>query len=145
MVQSILKKKIVWLITILLLFFIWHQLPSYAPCSSFSNFGSYEKDKVCIIPNNLTLEGNFDGLPKSLHVKGNLEIRGTSISNLPSQFRVDGNVFLYKTSIGKIPPNSYIGGDFDYYLGFGSPTIYCDEIPSKVIIKGNIYCDQGGE
>lgn len=143
MVQSIRKKKTIWLITMLLfLFLIWLQLPNYVPCSSFSEFQSYEQNGLCIIPDDLIVEGKIDGLPKSLHVKGDLEIRGTSISNLPSKFRVDGDVFLYKTSIGNIPKNSYIGGNFDYYLGFGSPNIYCDEIPSKVVIKGNSGCQK---
>ncbi len=141
MIQSVRKKKIVWLIIIvLLLISIWFQLPNYVPCSNFGKFGSYEQKGLCIIPNDLIVEGDIDGLPKTLHVKGNLEIRGTSISNLPSKFRVEGDVFLYKTSIGSIPEDSYIGGDFDYYLSFGSPNIYCDEIPSKAVIKGNTRC-----
>jgi hypothetical protein len=142
MIQSLKKKNILWFITLLLLLiYIWFQLPNYLPCSSFSKFGSYEQNGQCIIPNDLLLEGKIDGLPKSLLVKGNLEIRGTSISNFPSHLHVEGNVYLYKTSIGSIPEDTYIGGSFDYYLGFGSPSIYCDEIPSKVVIKGNNGCE----
>ncbi len=141
MVQPIKKKKIVWLIPILLLLIsIWLKLPNYSPCSNFSNFGSYEQNGTCIIPDNLVVEGKVDGLPKTLHVKGNLEIKGTSISNLPSKLRVEGDLFLYKTSIGSISEDSYIGGNFNYYLGFGSPEIYCDEIPPKAVIKGNTLC-----
>lgn len=120
---------------------IWFQSPNYVPCSSFSEFGSYEQNGECIIPDNLIVEGNILGLPKTLHVKGNLEIRGTQISNLPSKFRVDGDVYLYKTSIGSIPEDSYIGGSFQYDLGFGSPTIYCDDISPKAVIKGNSACE----
>jgi hypothetical protein len=137
------KKKHVLLITIaaFLFVYLWSQLPNYTSCSHLSEFGAYEQDGLCIIPGNLLVEGNFEGLPKRLHVKGNVEIRGTSISNLPSSFHADGDVFLYKTSIGSIPEDTYIGGDFNFYLGFGSPSIYCDDIPSKVVIKGNTGCE----
>jgi len=133
--------KILFPIVLVVLVTIWFQSPNYVPCSSFSEFGSYEQNEGCIIPNNLNLEGNIVGLPKTLHVKGNLEIRGTQVSNLPSKFRVDGDVYLYKTSIGSIPEDSYIGGNFQYYLGFGSPTIYCDDISPKAVIKGNVECE----
>lgn len=140
--NQLVRKINILLIAIPLLFLIaiWFYLPGYVPCSYLSEFGSYEKNGLCIIPGDLILEGKVDGLPKALHVKGNLEIRGTSISDLPSKLHVDGDVFLYKTAIGSIPKNSYIGGDFDFYLGFGSPSIYCDEIHSSVTIKGNNYC-----
>jgi len=87
------------------------------------------------------LKGKAEALPKNLHVQGNLEIRGTSISNLPATLRTDGNVYLYKTAIGDIPENTYIGGSFNFDLGFGSPTIYCDEIPSTAVIKGIAACE----
>ena len=137
------NKKTLWLIAIAapLLIYLWSQLPNYQPCSSFTKFGAFEQDELCIIPGDLVVEGKFEGLPKKLHVKGSLEIRGTSISNLPSSFRVDGDVFLYKTSIGSIPEDTYIGGNFNFYLGFGSASIYCDEISPKVVIKGNNGCE----
>ncbi len=136
------KNRTIWLAAIIILLVsIWLQLPNYEPCSSFSEFESYEKNGLCIIPGDVVVKGNFEGLPKKLHVKGNLEIRGTLISNLPATLRADGDVFLYKTSIGSIPEDTYIGGDFNFYLGFGSPSIYCDEIPSKVVIKGNNGCE----
>ncbi len=136
------KIRIIWLAAIIILLMsIWLQLPNYESCPTFSEFESYEKNGLCIIPSDVVVKGNFEGLPKRLHVKGNLEIKGTLVSNLPATLRVDGDVFLYKTSIGSIPEDTYIGGDFHYYLGFGSPSIYCDEIPSKVVIKGNRGCE----
>ncbi|MEH6444391.1 MAG: hypothetical protein V7784_10875 [Oceanospirillaceae bacterium] len=138
-----LTKRIVWcvVISLLLLISVWFQLPSYAPCSNFSAFGSYEQNGLCIIAGDLVVKGNVASLPQKLHVKGNVEIIGTSISDLPATLRTDGDLYLYKTSIGSIPEDTYIGGDFHYYLSFGSPNIYCDEIPPTVVIKGNTGCE----
>lgn len=110
-------------------------------CADFAGFGAEVQGDRCIVPGDLTLEGDFTGLPANLVVKGDLTINGTYIDRLPGGLVVEGNLDLYKTSISVLPENLVIGGDFTNYLGFGSPDIVCAEIPASVVIRGqNLGC-----
>jgi hypothetical protein len=120
------------------LYFFW---PQSTTCASFARFGAELQGERCVVADDLTLEGDVDGLPPNLVVQGNLTINGTNIGTLPVGLVVDGNLDLYKTSIGALPENLVVGGDFTNYLGFGSPDIFCAEIPVSVVIRGqNLGC-----
>ena len=120
------------------LYFFWPQSTS---CASFARFGAELQGGRCVVADDLTLEGDVDGLPPNLVVQGNLTINGTNIGYLPVGLVVDGNLDLYKTSIGALPENLVVGGNFTNYLGFGSPDILCAEIPASVVIRGqNLGC-----
>ena len=48
--------------------------------------------------------------PEDLHVKGDLNLRGTSITSLPDGLRVDGRLTLYDTKITSLPDNLVVAG-----------------------------------
>lgn len=118
---------------------VWPQ--RIVTCTDFARFGAEIQGDRCIVPGDLTLEGDFTGLPASLVVKGDLTINGTSIDHLPTGLVVEGSLNLYKTSIRALPEHLRVDGDFTNYLGFGSPDLLCAEIPTSVVIRGqNLGC-----
>lgn len=120
-------------------YFFWPQ--PVVTCADFARFGAEIQGDRCIVPADLTLEGDVAGLPPNLVVKGDLTINGTDIDHLPAGLVVQGNLDLYKTNIATLPEQLSIGGDFTNYLGFGSPDLLCAEIPASVVIRGqNLGC-----
>lgn len=110
-------------------------------CAAFAGFGAEVQGDRCIVLGDLTLEGAVDSLPAHLVVKGDLTINGTYIDRLPIGLIVEGDLNLYKTSIGALPENLIVVGSFTNYLGFGSPDLWCAEIPASVVIHGqNLGC-----
>lgn len=123
------------------LYFLWPQ--QVVTCADFAGFGAEMQGDRCVVPGDLTLEGDVAGLPPHLVVQGDLTINGTYIDQLPTGLVVEGSLDLYKTSIGALPENLRVGGDFTNYLGFGSPDLLCAEIPASVVIRGqNLGCSQ---
>lgn len=120
-------------------YFFWPQ--QVVTCTDFAEFGAEVQVDRCVVPGDLTLEGDLAGLPPNLVVKGDLTINGTYIDHLPTGLEVEGNLNLYKTNIATLPEQLSVGGDFTNYLGFGSPDLLCVEIPASVVIRGqNLGC-----
>jgi len=120
-------------------YFFWPQ--QVITCAAFAGFGAEVQEERCVVAGDLTLAGAVDGLPANLVVQGDLTINGTDIDRLPTGLIVEGDLNLYKTSIGALPENLVVAGDFTNYLGFGSPDLWCAEIPASVVIHGqNLGC-----
>ena len=91
----------------------------------FSNTASASSGVLRDIPNNLTVDGNFDvvygdytKIGTGLHVKGNAKIRGNiACLDLPDDMIVDGDLEI-NFALNRFP-NIKIGGDL-YWSGGGS-------------------------
>jgi hypothetical protein len=86
---------------------------------------------------NLDLEGTrITELPNNLRsVKGFLDLDGTTITKLPDNLSVGGNLYLYNTAIAKLPNNLSVGGDL--YLQGTAIT----KLPKNLKVNCNIYKD----
>jgi hypothetical protein len=118
----------------------WYRPKPAAACQSLQRFGATMVGDRCIIKRDVYLSGSVETLPNNLTIEGNFTIAGTSIENLPDKMIVTGGLYFYKTSISKLPPDLQVFGGFDQDLGFGSPGVYCKNIPSTVIIKLTRRC-----
>ena len=124
------------------------------------------EDKILMLPDPDRI-GGWNILQQLLEKKGNprygirgdLNLRGSSVESLGNLERVEGNLDLYGTSIESLGNLNYVGGDLDLYgasvesLGnleyVGgylflehtplSKTATEEEIRSKVNVFGNIY------
>lgn len=118
----------------------WYRPKPPAPCESLQRFGATMVGDRCIIKRNVNLSGSVETLPNNLTIEGNFTIEGTSIETLPDKMIVTGGLYFYKTSISKLPADLQVLGGFDQDLGFGSPGVYCKDIPNTVVIKRSKRC-----
>ncbi len=130
-----LSSRSIFISLVILGIIYWYRPKPPAPCQSLQRFGATMVGDRCIIQRDVYLQGSVETLPNNLTIQGNFTIAGTNIENLPDKMIVTGGLYFYKTSISKLPADLQVLGGFSQDLGFGSPGVYCKDIPSTVVIK----------
>lgn len=81
-----------------------------------------DKERAVRLPNEIIVDGDvsischsdepgFSSIPCSLHVSGNLTMRGAQIKELPTSFVVGGSITLEDSGISLLPENLSVVGD----------------------------------
>lgn len=125
---------------LLILGVYWHWPTTPVTCESLQRFGARVEGNRCIVSKQVYLSGSIQRLPENLTIQGDFTIAGTQIDTLPAGLVTTGNLYLYKTSISKLPADLQVFGSFSQDLGFGSPGVYCRDIPKTATIKGSRRC-----
>jgi hypothetical protein len=101
----------------------------------FAKYLNMRYDKI-VINGSLDFYNQITSLPDNLHVRGNLDLRGTPITSLPNNLHVGGYLNLRETPITSLPDNLHVEGYLDLE---GTPI---ESLPDNLVVKRIIFIYQ---